>query len=165
MRAAKAKAAVLHPKAKDAEVEEKAKAPDLPLAKEEGGTRTQRKLQPPSPSPHSDPLIRKTRSPRNLPLLTQANTATVASMANNQSRECRKRIYAESKKTQRQTNNSITAKRVTFDADEDDLTGSEPEDETAIMFQAVLTVDSDDKADSTSLDLAPPPNPASDNTL
>jgi hypothetical protein len=44
-----------------------------------------------------------------------------------QSRDCRKRIYAESKKTQRQTNNSVTAKRVTFDADEDDLTGSEPE--------------------------------------
>ncbi len=35
-----------------------------------------------------------------------------------QSRDCRKRIYAESKKTQRQTNNSVTATQVTFDADE-----------------------------------------------
>jgi hypothetical protein len=82
-----------------------------------------------------------------------------------QSRDCRKRIYAESKKTQRQTNNSVTAKRVAFDADEDDLTGSEPEDETATMFQAVLTVDSDGEDDSTPLALVPPPGPAQDTTL
>ncbi len=63
-----------------------------------------------------------------------------------QSRDCRKRIYAESKKTQRQTNNSVTATQVTFDADEDDLTGSEPDDETATLFQSGLTVDSDNEA-------------------
>jgi hypothetical protein len=81
MKAAKAKAAVLHPKAKDVEVEAKEKAPDLQMAKEEGGTRTQRRLQLPSPSPHSDPSIRKARPHRNLPLLTKANAATVVSMA------------------------------------------------------------------------------------
>jgi hypothetical protein len=81
MRATKAKAAVLHPKAKDAEVEAKAKAPDLPRAKAEGGTRPPRRLQPPKPSPHSDPSIKKERPSRNLPLLTQANEATVVSMA------------------------------------------------------------------------------------
>ncbi len=37
----------------------------------------------------------------------------------------------------------MTATRVTFDADDEDLTGSEPDDETATMFQSVLTVDSD----------------------
>jgi hypothetical protein len=47
MRAAKAKAAVIHPKAKDVEVEVKEKVPDLPLAKDEGGTRTQRRLPTP----------------------------------------------------------------------------------------------------------------------
>ena len=66
-----------------------------------------------------------------------------------QSRDCRKRIYAESKKTQRQTNNSVTATQVTFDADEDDLTGSESDDETATLFQSVLTVDSDNEAQDT----------------
>jgi hypothetical protein len=59
----------------------------------------------------------------------------------------------------------FTAKRVTYDADEDDLTGSEPDDETATMFQAVLTVDSDNEDDSTSLALAPTPGPAQDTTL
>ncbi len=42
MRAAKAKAVVLHPKAKDVEVEAKEKGPDLPPAKDGGGTRTPR---------------------------------------------------------------------------------------------------------------------------
>jgi hypothetical protein len=77
-----------------------------------------------------------------------------------QARDCRKRIYSESKKTQRQTNNSVTANTVTFDADEDDLTGSEPDDETATLFQAALTVESDDEAESTHRDHAPPPYPA-----
>ncbi len=58
------------------------------------------------------------------------------------------------------TNNSVTANQVTFDADEDDLTGSEPDDETATLFQAVLNVDSDDEADSTHRDPAPLPYPA-----
>jgi hypothetical protein len=81
MRAAKAKAAVLHPKAKDVEVEAKEKAPNLPPAKDEGGTPTPRRLQPPRPSPHPDPSTRKVRPPRNLPRLTKANAATVASTA------------------------------------------------------------------------------------
>ncbi len=83
MRAVKARAAVLHPKAKDAKVEAKKKAPDLPMAKEEGGTRTPRRPQLPSPSLHSDPSIRKARPPRDLPLLTKANAAAVAYMATN----------------------------------------------------------------------------------
>jgi hypothetical protein len=78
-----------------------------------------------------------------------------------QARDCRKRIYAESKKTQRQTNKSVTANTVTFDADEDDLTGSEPDDETATLFQAALTVESDDEAESTNRDPRPPTIPRS----
>jgi hypothetical protein len=81
MRAAKAKVAVLHPKEKDVEVEAKAKALELTLAKDEDGTQTQRRLQPPSPSPPFAPSTRKVRPPRNLPRLTKANAATVASMA------------------------------------------------------------------------------------
>jgi hypothetical protein len=79
MRAAKAKAVVLHPKAKDVEVEAKEKAPDLPQAKDGGGTRTPRKLQPPRPSLHPAPSTRKVRPPRDLPHLTKANAVTVAS--------------------------------------------------------------------------------------
>ncbi len=76
MRAVKAKAAVLHPKTKDVEVEAKEKAPDLPMAKEEDGIRTPFRPQLiPSPSPHSDPSIRKARPSRDLPLLTKANAA------------------------------------------------------------------------------------------
>jgi hypothetical protein len=82
MRAAKAKAAVLHPEAKDAEVEAKAKALDLPLAKVEGGIQPQRRLKLPRPSPHSDQSKRKVRPPRKQPRLTRANAATVASTAN-----------------------------------------------------------------------------------
>ena len=63
-----------------------------------------------------------------------------------QNRDCRKRIYAESKKDKRQTNNSVTTTQVTFDADDDDLTGSEPDDETATLFQSVLTIDRDETA-------------------
>jgi hypothetical protein len=155
MRAAKAKAAVLHPKEKDVEVEAKEKAPDLPPAKDEGGTRTQRRLQPPRPSPHSDPSKRKVRPPRKPPRLTYPGECSYCGIYGHQARDCRKRIYAKSKKTQRQTNDSVTAKRVTFDADEDDLTGSEPDDETATLFQAVLTVESDDEADSTQRDPTP----------
>jgi hypothetical protein len=40
------------------------------------------------------------------------------------------------------------------------LTGSEPDDETVTLFQAVLTVDSDDEAESTHRDPAPLPYPA-----
>ena len=83
MKAAKAKAAVLHPKAKDVEVEAKEKAPDLQPAKDEGGTRTQRRLQLPRPSPHSAPSTRKVRPPRKQLRLTWANAATVASTATN----------------------------------------------------------------------------------
>ncbi len=36
------------------------------------------------------------------------------------------------------------------------MTGSEPDDETATLFQAALTVESDDEADSTQHDPAPP---------
>jgi hypothetical protein len=88
-----------------------------------------------------------------------------------QSRDCRKRIYAESKKTQRQTNNSVTATKVTFDADEDDLTGSEPEDETATLFQSVVTVESDNEEDSTDEEVTTRkiqpalPRPHQDNTM
>jgi hypothetical protein len=147
MKAVKAKAAVPTPKAKDAEGEAKVKDLDLHLAKEGGGTRPQRRLLTPRPSPQPDPQTRKARPPRNLQLLSKANAAiTVASIYGHQSRDCRKRIYAKSKKTQRQTNNSVTATQVTFDADEDDLTGSEPDDETATLFQSGLTVDSDNEA-------------------
>jgi hypothetical protein len=81
MRAAKAKVAALHPKAKDEEVEAQAKALALHPAKDEGGTRPQRRTPHPRPSPQTDPAIRKERATRNLPLLTMANAATVASMA------------------------------------------------------------------------------------
>ncbi len=39
------------------------------------------------------------------------------------------------------------------------MTGSELDDETATLFQAALTVDSDDEAASTHRDPAPPPYP------
>jgi hypothetical protein len=82
-----------------------------------------------------------------------------------QSRDCRKRIYAESKKTQRKTNNSVTATQVTFDADEDALTGSEPDDETATMFQSALTIDDESDSDSIILEPAPQPGPDQSDTL
>jgi hypothetical protein len=81
MRAAKAKVAALHPKEKDVEVEAKAKALEPTLAKDEDGTQTQRRLQPPSPSQPFAPSTRKVRPPRDLPHLTKANAATVASTA------------------------------------------------------------------------------------
>jgi hypothetical protein len=144
MRAAKAKAADQTPKAKDEEVEAKAKALALHPAKDEGGTRPQRRPPHPRPSPQTDPAIRKERGyPK--PSTPYHGECSYCGNYGHQSRDCRKRLYAESKKTQRQTNNSVTATKVTFDADEDDLTGSEPEDETATMFQSVLTVESDDE--------------------
>jgi hypothetical protein len=79
--ATKAKAAVPHLKEKDAEAEAKAKALGLTLAKVEGGTQTPRSLKLPRPSPHSVPPTRKGRHPRNLPHLSKANAATVASTA------------------------------------------------------------------------------------
>jgi hypothetical protein len=81
MRAAKAKAAVLHPKAKVVEVAAKEKAPDLLMEKAEDGIQTLTKPQHPRPSPHSDPSKRKVRPPRKQPRLTRANAATVASTA------------------------------------------------------------------------------------
>ena len=81
MRAAKAKAAVLHPKAKVVEVEAKEKAPDLLMEKAEDGIQTLTKPQHPRPSPHSDPSKRKVRPPRKRPHLSRANAATVASTA------------------------------------------------------------------------------------
>jgi hypothetical protein len=81
MRAAKAKAADQTPKAKDEEVEAKAKALALTRAKDAGGIRPQRRTQHSRPSPQTEPATRKERAPRNLPLLSTANAATVASMA------------------------------------------------------------------------------------
>ncbi len=77
----KAKAADQTPKAKDEEVEAKAKALALHPAKDEDGTRPQRRPPHPRPSPQTDPAVRKERAPRNLPLLTTANAATAAFMA------------------------------------------------------------------------------------
>jgi hypothetical protein len=81
MMATKAKAAIPHLKEKDAEEEAKAKALDLPLARDEDGPQTQRRLQPPRLSPPFAPSTRKVRPPRDLPRLTKANAATVASTA------------------------------------------------------------------------------------
>jgi hypothetical protein len=154
MRAAKAKAVVLHPKAKDVEVEAKEKAFDLPPAKEKDE-------EAPTPKTKSAfrPVNQKGKASER-PTTPYQEECSYCGIFGHQARDCRKRIYAESKKTQRQTNNSVTANQVTFDADEDDFTGFEPDDETATLFQAALNVDSDDEADSTHRDPTPLPYPA-----
>ena len=61
-----------------------------------------------------------------------------------QSRDCRKRLAAETKTSKpSKTNNSVTATQVTFDADIDDLSSSDPDDETTTMFQSAVTVDNE----------------------
>jgi hypothetical protein len=61
-----------------------------------------------------------------------------------QSRDCRKRLAAETKTNHtNKTNNSVTATQVTFDADIYDLSSSDPDDETTTMFQSAVTVNSE----------------------
>jgi hypothetical protein len=143
MKAVKAKAAAPPPKAKGVEDEAKVEALELHLAKEGGGTRPQRRLLHPRPSPKPTRQAERQELhetfhsfPRRMQPLWHLWPP----------RDCRKPIYAESKKTKRQTNNSVTATQVTFDADKNDLTGSEPDDETATLFQSGLTIDSDNEA-------------------
>jgi hypothetical protein len=69
-----------------------------------------------------------------------------------QSRDCRKRLATETKTSHpNKTNNSVTATQVTFDADINDLSLSDPDDETTTMFQSAVTVESEseDEDDST----------------
>ncbi len=81
-----------------------------------------------------------------------------------QSRDCRKRIYAESKTKKQQTNNSVKATQVTFDADEDDLPESDPNDETTTLFQSVLNADKDSEGTDSDNDITAPTPQAQDTT-
>jgi hypothetical protein len=85
------------------------------------------------------------------------------------SRDRRKRIAKETKSEKTNKHTRVTAASVTFDADDDDETEPLPDDETSILFQSVIILESDnedtksDENDPDTLDPGPENQfPASD---